>query len=117
MDVVIAEDESWMHCWDPQLKAQTREWLAQGETCPEKVRIEQSVQKVMLVAFIEKDRLVSLCPMDMGLDRISIFKFCNVFWLCSGGNAHIWQQGKACPLGLCYTMGLPHIALTEWCDS
>ncbi len=58
VDVVIAEDESWMHCWDPQPKAQTREWLAQGETHPEKVRIEQSVQKVMLVAFIDKDRLV-----------------------------------------------------------
>ena len=69
---VIAEDESWVYCWDPQPKQATREWLTHGQDRPEKVRIEMSVQKVMLVAFIDKDGLVyhEFVPNGQGIGGI-----------------------------------------------
>lgn len=55
---VIAEDESWMNCWDPQPKNATREWIQRGQPCLEKVPIERSVQKVMHVAFVDEQGLI-----------------------------------------------------------
>lgn len=55
IDTVIAQDESWFHCWDLEPKFATREWIVPRDLWPEKVRIERTVQKVMLVAFLDKD--------------------------------------------------------------
>ncbi len=69
IDNIIAEDESWVYCWDPQSKSATKEWLVPGEPCPEKVRIKHTVQKLMLVAFVDKDSLVyrEFVPNGLGI--------------------------------------------------
>ncbi len=69
IDVVITQDESWVYCWDPQPKASRREWLRKNQTCPEKVPIEHSVQKLMLVVFIDKDGLIfrEFVPNGLGI--------------------------------------------------
>ncbi len=72
VDVVIAQDESWVNCWDPQPKQATCEWIAAGEDRLEKVVIERSVQKTMLVAFIDKDGLVyrEFVPNGLGIGAV-----------------------------------------------
>ncbi len=69
INCVIAQDESWFFCWDPQAKNMTREWIVPGERRPEKVRIERTVQKVMLVAFIDKSGVVyrEFVPRGLGI--------------------------------------------------
>ncbi len=48
---VIVEDESWICAWEPESNRVSKQWLQQGEPRPQKVRKEQSSQKVMLTVF------------------------------------------------------------------
>ncbi len=50
---VVTMDEAWIYVYDPDLKVHSREWLRQGEACPQKPRRELSTAKVMLVAFFD----------------------------------------------------------------
>ncbi len=55
---VVAQDESWFHTWDPESKQASRQWLADGEAHPEKVRREISVTKSMMVVFFDSDGVI-----------------------------------------------------------
>ncbi len=58
VETVVAEDESWFFCWDPERKQASMQWLADGEKRPEKPRIERTAVKVMLVIFFAKDGVI-----------------------------------------------------------
>ncbi len=49
---LVATDESWFFCWDPEAKRSSCQWLSPNEPRPTKVRMERSTVNVMLVAFI-----------------------------------------------------------------
>ncbi len=51
---VITRDESWFWVWQPESKQASRQWLGLQQERPEKVRIEQSTQKAMLILFFDR---------------------------------------------------------------
>ncbi len=58
VETVVAEDESWFFVWDPESKRASMQWLQPGEDRPQKVRIEHTTLKVMLVIFFDKDGVI-----------------------------------------------------------
>ncbi len=51
---VITGDESWFWVWQLECKQASRQWLGAVEDCPQKVCIEQSTQKAMLILFFDR---------------------------------------------------------------
>lgn len=51
-------DETWVYIYDPELKAQSREWLRRDEPRPQKHRRNQFGAKVMLVSFLDAQGLI-----------------------------------------------------------
>ncbi len=51
---IVVEDESWVCAWEPESNRASKQWLKPGELRPQKVRKEQSTQKVMLTVFFDE---------------------------------------------------------------
>ncbi len=68
---IIAGDESWFWVWQPESKQANWQWMAAGDVRPQKVRIEQSTQKAMLILFFDQHGPVfkQWVPNGAGIDR------------------------------------------------
>ncbi len=64
---IVAEDESWIFCWDPESKQASMQCLDWGEPHPEKVRLEMSMQHLMLVVFFDEQGVIFQCFVPHGL--------------------------------------------------
>ncbi len=58
LETVITMDESWVYCYNPELKCQSSAWLAKGEPRPMKVAHPRAVGKVLLVSFFDAKGMV-----------------------------------------------------------
>ncbi len=55
---VITMDESWVYCYDPELKSQSDQWVKKGERRPVKSACPRAVGKVLLVSFFDVKGIV-----------------------------------------------------------
>ncbi len=58
LDYVVTTDESWMYCYDPELKNQSSAWLAKGEQRPVKVARPRTVGKLLLISFFDSKGVI-----------------------------------------------------------
>ncbi len=58
LDQVITMDESWVYCYDPELKTQSSMWLSKTDKCPLKVASPRAVKKLLLVSFFDQKGMV-----------------------------------------------------------
>ena len=58
LDTGVTMDESWVYCYDPELKCQSSAWVAKGEARPMKVAQPRAVGKVLLVSFFDAKGMV-----------------------------------------------------------
>ena len=56
--VTVTMDESWIYCYDPESKEQSREWLRSMESRPQKPRRTLATRKVMVVTFFDSKGLI-----------------------------------------------------------
>ncbi len=55
---VVTMDKSWIWIYDPQMKAQSREWLWKDEPRPQKPRKTLATNKVMILTFFDSRGMV-----------------------------------------------------------
>ncbi len=53
LEYVVTTDETWICCYDPELKNQSSAWLAKGEQRPVKVTRPRAVGKLLLISFFD----------------------------------------------------------------
>ncbi len=56
--VTITMDESWIYCYDPESKEQSKEWLRSMENRPQKPQCTLATRKVMVVTFFDSKGLI-----------------------------------------------------------
>ncbi len=68
---IITRDESWIHCYDPESRRSSSQWITQGSCRPTKCRLERSVRKIMLVLFFDKYGVVhkEFVPAGQGIGK------------------------------------------------
>ncbi|XP_063841325.1 histone-lysine N-methyltransferase SETMAR-like [Scylla paramamosain] len=57
-DRLITHDETWIHHYYPETKAQSKQWKHYDSPPPKKARVQPSVGKVMLTVFWDQRRVV-----------------------------------------------------------
>ncbi len=50
---MITADESWIHCYDPEMKQYSSKWVEKGAPPPKKTRAAKSVTKAMIITFFD----------------------------------------------------------------
>ena len=55
---LITQDETWVHHYDPETKAQSMQWKHLDLPPPKKARVQPSAGKVMLTVFWDQDGVV-----------------------------------------------------------
>ncbi len=53
LENIVTTDESWVYCYNPELKNQSSAWLGKGEQCPVKVAKPRAVGKLLLISFFD----------------------------------------------------------------
>ncbi len=53
LENIATTDETWVYCYDPELKTQSTAWLAKGEPCPVKVAQPRAIGKLLLISFFD----------------------------------------------------------------
>lgn len=66
LERIIAADETWVHCFEPELKRQSAEWTATGESRPTKARRSQGSLKVMHITFFDHFGILVDWPVPPG---------------------------------------------------
>ncbi len=56
--VAVTVDESWIYCYDPETKEQSREWHRSMEPCPQHARRMLATGKIMVVTFFNAKGLI-----------------------------------------------------------
>ncbi len=50
---IVTMDEAWVYTYDPELKAQSSQWLGKDEPRPQKARRARAVGKTLLISFFD----------------------------------------------------------------
>lgn len=50
---IITADESWIYCYDPEMKQQSTQWVGKGEPPPKKARVQKSAAKALVITFFD----------------------------------------------------------------
>ncbi len=53
LEYIITTDETWVYCYDPELKTQSTAWLAKGEPRPIKISQPRAIGKLLLISFFD----------------------------------------------------------------
>lgn len=56
--VTVTMDESWIYCYDPETKEQSRQWLQSMEPLPQKAQRTLATRKCMAVTFFDSRGLI-----------------------------------------------------------
>ena len=62
---LVTVDETWVHYYEPENKAQSRQWVGPGSPRPKKFKTQPSAGKVMATVFWDAKRVTMLdilCP-------------------------------------------------------
>ena len=62
---LITTDESWLPYYNPETKAQSREWRRKGEGHPLKPKTVQSIGKVMITVFWDSRGIIMIDYLPM----------------------------------------------------
>ena len=63
---LITQDETWVHHYDPETKAQSMQWKHLDSPPPKKARVQPSAGKVMLTVFWDQDGVVMTDFLEKG---------------------------------------------------
>ena len=63
---LITQDETWVHHYDPETKAQSMQWKHLDSPPPKKARVQPSAGKVMLTVFWDQDGIVMTDFLEKG---------------------------------------------------
>ncbi len=55
---IVTGDESWFFAYDPASKRNTATWMETNAVRPQKVRLERSIQKMMLIIFFDAQGII-----------------------------------------------------------
>lgn len=58
LDDIITMDETWLHMFDPESKAESSVWKHTNSPPPKKARVIKSMAKVMFVIFFDRDGVI-----------------------------------------------------------
>ena len=56
----MTEDETWVHYYEPENKAQSRQWVGPGSLRPKKFKMQHSAGKVMATVFWDAKGIIML---------------------------------------------------------
>ena len=51
LDALVTCDESWIYCYDPEIKRQSSQWKHAGSSWPKKARQSKSTHKLLMIPF------------------------------------------------------------------
>ena len=57
---LVTVDETWIHYYEPENKAQSRQWVGPGSPRPKKFRTKPSANKVMATVFWDAKGVIML---------------------------------------------------------
>ena len=57
---LVTVDETWVHYYEPENKAQSRQWVGPGSPRPKKFKMQSSAGKVMATVFLDAKDVVML---------------------------------------------------------
>ena len=57
---LVTVDGNWDHCYEPENKAQTRQWVGTGSPRPKKFKTQPSAGKVMTAVFLDVKGVILL---------------------------------------------------------
>ena len=57
---LVTVDETWVHCYEPENKAQSRQWVGPGSPRPKKFKTQPSAGKVMATVFWDTKSVIML---------------------------------------------------------
>ena len=63
---ILTGDEKWLYFYDPETKAQSRQWVAEDEDVPVKFVREKSFGKVMVAVFFRRSGILPLVLLEKG---------------------------------------------------
>ena len=52
LDALLTCDESWIYCYDPEIKRQSSQWKHASSPRPKKPRQSKSTQKLLMIPFL-----------------------------------------------------------------
>ena len=57
---LVSVDETWVHYYEPENKAQSRQWVGPGSPRPKKFKTQPSAGKVMATVFLDAKGVIML---------------------------------------------------------
>ena len=57
---LVTVDETWVHYYEPENKAQSRQWVGPGSPRPKKFKTQRSAGKVMAIVFWDAKGVIML---------------------------------------------------------
>ena len=98
-DRIVTDDECWIHCFTPETKEQSKEWLEVGSRPPKKFKRERSGEKVFATVFWDTEGLLLLDFQPHGVTQNSGHALDILWKLCRAIQNK--RRGKFC---ICTTM-------------
>ncbi len=92
---VVAQDESWIWCYEPESKQSSCQWLSPKEPRPTKCQQECSIRKCILVVFFDKDGIIhhEFIPNGRGIGKVLyqeiLVRFREALWR---KRPHLWHD-------------------------
>jgi len=62
----VTVDETWIHCYTPETKEQSKQWVLPGEKAPKKAKTVASAGKVMATVFWDTQGIVHIDYLEKG---------------------------------------------------
>ena len=58
LDVLVTCDESWIYCYDPEIKRQSSQWKHADSPRPKKARQSKSTHKLLMIPFFDSTGMI-----------------------------------------------------------
>ena len=65
--LLVTVDETWFHYYEPENKAQSRQWVGPGSPKPKKFKTQPSAGKVMAIVFWDAKGVIMLDLLPQGI--------------------------------------------------
>lgn len=105
LNFVITGDETWLYCYDPLTRRQSRAWVARGERAPVVPRRAAYTKKVMVAVFFGVDGIKLTVPLERNATI-------NAEWYSENCMTRLADTVATRPLLLHHDNARPHTALT-----
>ena len=58
LDALVTCDESWIYCYDPEIKRQSSQWKHAGSPRPKKARQSKFTHKLLMIPFFDSTGMI-----------------------------------------------------------